>query len=580
MSYQPPPPPPTVIRKGRGTFTRTLHSDMTNVAPPPEAAAANSTHTSSLDDKRFAFAQVHQPRAQENDDSKASEETARVQLFRRERRRRQIIIVGDIAGLASFGVCTLFGHRGPKPLRLHNKRIRLVHLALPTQPRRFVPRKVVESDDTVDAPRDDKATIIVEQESRNDRQPAGEEGIHGLDEVGEEGGSVDQQREVVESETVAPLTVGYSGLATVLTSPVLAARHFRTLSGFFREQFLALWKLEDISKQRIQIRVEFGAGYACPSNSSRRLDEASFHELISKWNDESAQLYMLNDCPPCLSRAVDSSCNSSDVHGNRKYSVVKITFFSQERQSRTIARALWNGDLNAFELIDVEGIGVTFSWTLFSVDEKQGCQGAVKVEPPVDLRKHVAFPVEVSFRAFYRSKQTMEHSAAAIAKEVLLMLTEAEHNMLRHGSASQYDTLDLTAVCELDAASKDYRIESIYIEHVDQRKLRSGLLVESSSSMLIEGFSHDTTRRSRGDVGPGTEPISGDGSDRVERATSRLSFFKARTNMVHWKLDPDRSNEDNLALLETCMDWVDVVLAKANNISATDSRGGAAPEAI
>lgn len=565
VSNATPQPAPAVVRRGRGTFGGSLHSS--TPASSANAALPSSDHHAAGERFAFAFEKPTKPIDITGAELQASE-SARVQLFRKERRKRYTVLVGPIDRMAADGICKLFGHRGPKPLRLHQKWIRLLHIALPVEQR--TGESAAEeraggttTDDTVAQP-SDQTEVDVTAPATLDTPPP----------------------------LLQPLTVGGAQPTHSdhrLAFPVLTTRYFKHLAGQFSNELAELWKLEDIAKQRTTVQLNFGTVYVCANNNSRTLQEATFLELIEKWNDESLQLYFINDCPPCVSRAVDSSCAMFHTLGSRNYSVVKLTFFSRDKQTRSIARALWNGEQEAFELVDIESIGVTFNWTIFSVDD-EGCSEGVahppkeEATPETDAavrKKTVAFPVDLSFRAYYRSKNMSVHNASGTARLVLEKLTEAEHDIIRHGHSShQYETMDLSSVCELDAKNADNKLESIQIEHCEQRKLRNGLLIESSTCLLIEGFDKEDDSRRDGASGRYRNYTGDDGSDRGAVRSSGLSFFRTRTNMIHWKVDSEKSVEKNLEGLNNAFAFVGDVMRKANRISSQDARGGAAPEAI
>ncbi|CAJ1989669.1 protein of unknown function - conserved [Leishmania donovani] len=202
-------------------------------------------------------------------------------------------------------------------------------------------------------------------------------------------GSLDHQSKGAEAEgedvdhyldnddEVVPLTVQQAGTgATVMyetslaNSPVLTAKRFASLRDYFLREFRFLLSLEDVRSQNVSVKINLGAAYCCLARQgsySTPLKHATFGEFVERMNTESMQLYFIKDCPACVSRAVDME--SGSLHFPASSTTVKINFFSNERQSRSIARAVWDSDADQFRLLDVENIGVTFNWSVFSLDE-------------------------------------------------------------------------------------------------------------------------------------------------------------------------------------------------------------------
>jgi hypothetical protein len=603
MSGQPPPQQGApVVRRGRGTFRQGLHStgDAALSGSSQLSAEASQQRGAALAAAaagRFAFA-FEKP-SKPIDITGAGEleeaETARVQLFRKERRRRQLVVVGNLKLMLSYGVCKLFGHSGPKPLRLQRKIIKMVHLAQPLvrPPPREQPPYPGGDDAQLES---DVQELVIDQKEAGDTDtpPAAAAPPSPYvdtrstawatsappqlqrNQQDNEGDDDDDDDEPSEMDTVMqPLTTDPSIVNTeerTASFPVLTMKRFKGVAAYFEQHIKELWELEDIKRQRVQLTIDFGAAYVCGTNNQNRLaSNTTFPELVEKWNDESLQVYFIPDCPPCVSRAVDASCREEGVMVDHSYSIVKLTFFSQQKQTRSVARAMWSGDLNAFELIDVESLGLTFEYTIFSVDKTALQPQQTLVDDDEAMKKMVAFPMQLSFRAFHRSKNVAEHGASATAKAVLARLTEAEHNIIRHGSASLYDALDLTAVCEADDLSNDFKIESIHIQHIDQKRLRNGLFVEGSNSLLIEGFGEAQKQLH----------LTLEEEGRSQRGP-RLSFFKTRSNTVHWKMNHDQTVQQNLETMHVAMKWGEKVLSKANVFSAKESKAGAsvAPEAL
>ncbi|XQJ27792.1 hypothetical protein NXY56_003796 [Leishmania guyanensis] len=202
-------------------------------------------------------------------------------------------------------------------------------------------------------------------------------------------GSLDHHSKGIEAEgedvdhyldnddEVVPLTVQQAGTGAAVmyetslaTSPVLTAKRFASLRDYFLREFRFLLNLEDVRAQNVSVKINLGAAYCCLARQgsySTPLKHATFGEFVERMNTESMQLYFIKDCPACVSRAVDME--SGSLHFPASSTTVKINFFSNERQSRSIARAVWDSDVDQFRLLDVENIGVTFNWSVFSLDE-------------------------------------------------------------------------------------------------------------------------------------------------------------------------------------------------------------------
>lgn len=351
-------------------------------------------------------------------------------------------------------------------------------------------------------------------------------------------------------DEVVPLTVQRADTTTgmlqensLANSAVLTARYFASLQDYFLREFRYLLSMEDVRAQNVAVNVNIGAAYCCLARHgsySNPLKHATFGEFVERMNEESMQLYFIKDCPVCVSRAVDMECGALNHEGN--LTLVKINFFSNERQSRSVARAVWDGDLNAFRLLDMENVGVTFNWTVFSLDEtfvkqresqqrRDPASGGAAAAPPVPIggdraadstdaaaaatsvhggdaatssssattaaatgedairNKTVAYPFEVEFRAFRRWKQHADHPAASLAEAILEKLSLAEYNLINHGSSIGYERMDLSHVCEVDYASEDFNVESIVVEHTARAKPQgTDLLVDNTTALFIENF--------------------------------------------------------------------------------------------
>ncbi|KPI83643.1 hypothetical protein ABL78_7315 [Leptomonas seymouri] len=181
----------------------------------------------------------------------------------------------------------------------------------------------------------------------------------------------------LDEDEVVPLTVQQAGMSTselyensVANSPVLTARRFSSLQDYFLREFRFLLGLEDVRAQNVSVKINLGAAYCCLARQgsySTPLKHATFGEFVERMNTESMQLYFIRDCPACVSRAVDMESGSLNFPASS--TTIKIIFFSNERQSRSIARAVWDSDEDQFRLLDVENVGVTFNWSVFSLDE-------------------------------------------------------------------------------------------------------------------------------------------------------------------------------------------------------------------
>jgi hypothetical protein len=367
-----------------------------------------------------------------------------------------------------------------------------------------------------------------------------------------------------DSDRVRPLLLEQHGCRVEGPWPVLTAPRLDAVTPFLVNELAGVCRLEDVGKHRVDVKVEFGAVYIAPANSRRRIECLSFRDFVGGVIDGSTEYFFIGDAPPQISRAVDSLCGRRCP--SLSYTHVKLIFFSQEKQSRTIARAKWDPSSNAFRLTDFESVGLSFAWTVFAAD-------AEKAE-----YKTTAFPFEVSLRAFNRFQHFSEHAALPIANDVIQLLTGLEHEVLSHGSKDDYISADLSPICDLNAASNDFRVESIWVEHYHQRRVSGGpLIVEAVDVLSIDGFDGKSFAGSR----LGT--VSGDGSDRREgNAPAKLSYFRAHRVQIHWKMRPLAISgiEEGLAPLADALDYVRTVLSAANTVERTSARGGAAPEAL
>lgn len=297
------------------------------------------------------------------------------------------------------------------------------------------------------------------------------------------------------------------GIRSLANSPVLTSKFFSSLTDYFLREFRFLLCLEDVRQQNVSVNVNLGAAYCCLArhgSHSTPLKHATFSQFVERMNDESMQLYFIKDCPACVSRAVDRECGALDSES--AITVVKIYFFSNERQSRTVARAVWDSEKNAFKLLDMENIGVSFNWAIFSLDETlirqrtdEAMKKAVSESPSAEAAaaaaakaaraKTVAYPFEVEFRAFRRWRQHADHPAAPLAEAILELLSTAEHGLISHGSSAGYEHLDLSNICELDYAADDINVESITVEHTARVKPQgTDLMVDNTTSLFIENF--------------------------------------------------------------------------------------------
>ncbi|CCW64127.1 unnamed protein product [Phytomonas sp. EM1] len=317
--------------------------------------------------------------------------------------------------------------------------------------------------------------------------------------------------------------------AGLANSPVLTSRYFTTLRDYFLREFRFLFSLEDVQPQNVSVSIHFGSAYCCLARHGSHatpLKHASFIQFVERMNDESMQLYFIKDCPTCVSRAVDMECGA--LHHEVSLTLVKINFFSNERQSRMTARAVWDRELNAFRLLDMEGMGVFFNWTVFSLDESDAMApkdpnapddfqhtsgsfsnpyGASSAKDSATRegstmgnetttgqtsegrKKTVAYPFEVEFRAFRRWKHHNHHPAEELANAILDKLSLAEHNLINYGSSVGYERMDLSHVCEEDYAAEDYNVESIVVEHTSRVKPEgTDLLVDNTTALFIENF--------------------------------------------------------------------------------------------
>ena len=526
-----PAPPPAVIRRGRGTFNQTLRADGAASAPsasnPPPPAAPQESAPPSESAGRFAVLQRTSPPPEAQPTaSNTANDTAREQLFRKDRRKRHIIFIGDAAEVLEQGFLRLYAHRGPKPLRLHHTPLRLLHLAMP------------HKETPMTATTDER---VLEQGEPNAGEADGDKQVH-------------------------PLSVGAAVTSTHKSNCLICSK-YSSMCNFIRDEIISIWALDDVAPQRVSISIELGTAFLIATNR-RAVHEDNFGRLVEKLNSDSYQLHFANDAPLNVLRAVDAVCGQS-VNGN--YAAVKMVLFSSDKQSRLTARAMWRNDNGAFELLDFEGVGITFAWTVLPL--------RLSHPLPDKCKKDVAFPFDVQFRAFHRSKQTMEHPSLPIVNAVLRELTEAEHNQAKHGGF-RYDSLDFSTVFELNAASKDYVLESLVIEHTVQRRYKE-VLVDSTESVLIEGFT--AAQGGRSSIGAflmrQMESSLPEAAQETSPANQRCSVARFCGSSVHWKLHHEKSHEDNMKPLATALELTSAIVAKANELM-NDDHAGIAPEGL
>ncbi|KAG8344871.1 hypothetical protein TRVL_04303 [Trypanosoma vivax] len=630
-------------------------------------------------------------------------DTVRQLLFRGEKRRRYCLIVGNLQNPKRPITLKLFGHKGLKPFKLQNKLIRLVNISVgrprPQKLSNVIPEQqgsVIGDKTVVDRPPsvdddgdvcegtavdrmcegavggdvaedpfgteeaylqvelppsdDEEVSVGIDREVRPQMEAPRESP---LTEVVSEGAQTHLTSDYIADDAMLPLTVeirdstatNIGQPSSVANSPVLTATRFDTLHSYFFSEFRHLLQLEDVRTHQVSINLNLGAVYCCLAREgsySTPLKYATFSEFVQRMNEESMQLYFLKDAPACVSRAVDRECGA--LQSEASLSLVKIYFFSNERQSRTVARAMWDAHENRFVLLEMENSGVTFTWTVFSVDESgvptqtsgqgssglreddscgKGAEGGAMGAPntvgtsnvsggtstqhgastgvPV-RKKTVAFPFELELRAYRRWRQHKDHPVAPIAEAILDKLSLAEHNLIQFGSTIGYENMDLSKVCEADFESEDFNVESIIVEHTSRVKPRgTDLTVDSTSSLWIENFaaarafrerqasgyensSMKTTNRRA--VGASRHPGGKSrghlpqDSNKPSTPASRLTFFRSRGSTIHWKLRPGQSPEENLAPLSEALHFVQQVLNTANEIEGKSARGGEAPTAL
>jgi hypothetical protein len=504
--------PPAAVRRGRGTFSQTLRAEAQPqalapiLAAPPAAPAAADTN-------RFASLQTRTTPPPEPEATEQVHDTAREQLFRKDRRKRHILFVGDAQEIAERGFLRLYVHRGPKPLRLHHTPLRLLHLALPHIPNADVP------------PFDGANTT---------------RGVHAL-------------------------SVGSAALSTHKSNCLICSQ-FDDVRVFLQQQVLEIWSLDDVAPQRVSLRIELGTAFLTAPNR-RPVSEDNFERLISRLNTDQCQLHFATDVPVTVLRAVDAVCGQ-DVAA--KFALIKMVFFSSDKQSRVTARAMWRNDHEAFELLDFEGIGITFGWTILPL----------RLAHPFSDRckKDIAFPFDVQLRAYHRSKQILDHPTIPLVNAVLRELTEAQHNQAQHGG-SRYDSLDFSTVFELNAKSSDYALESVMIEHTQQRRFKE-LLVDSTESVLLEGFT--AAQGGRSNIGTflmrQMEQLP-EQAQEIAPTTQRCSVARFSNGTVHWKMRHDATHEDNVKPLAAALDLASSIVAKTNEL-LIDAASADAPEGL
>jgi hypothetical protein len=410
------------------------------------------------------------------------------------------------------GVLKTYAHKGPKPLRLHRTPLRLLHLATP-----HVPRAVAQKEP--DAPSENGVTALL-------------------------GGSTD---------------------ATSLhKSKCLVCSQYRDVEVFLRGQLLELWSLDDIAPKQLSIKIELGTVYLMAS-SNRGVNEDSFERLVSRLNSDQYQTHFSPDVPVSVLRAVGDLCGRET---ETKFVVVKIVLFSSDKQSRLTARAMWRNDNSAFEVLYMEGIGITFSWTVLPLRLQHLFSDKCK--------KNIAFPFDVQLRAFHRSKHVSDHEALPLVNAALRELTEMENIS---PASRRFDSLDFSTVFELNAASPDYVVESITVEHTEQRRWHD-LLVDETETVLLEGFTAPQGGRSSLGAFLLSQQERGGDPDAAPQTVlsanrARYTVARFRNATIHWKIKHGVPHEENVQPLTSALELASAVVAKANELlvdgSATDA---------
>lgn len=711
ISNVPPTVPPTVVRRGRGNFTSTLKSDedpkpqpssvgSKSVVPVPDGGFATRVLTESQQENAprntaanegdviptvaYEVYSAHphpnpnknkmgRPSANFKNDENArpgtaASDTVREQLFRKERRRRSIVIVGNTYALNKFSAVRLSNYSEKKPARLENQFLKGVHVSVPLR------RLRIKAKET----KDDNNGVAEEEEDPHQEAGEDNEDIDDRDaqqriwECQEEEDLKKARRqaneellrmaEAFDDGKLHPLTVdrneGGSGVIDhyssrnndtnpLLVSPVLTCSRFSSLANFFVETFHDLWSLEDTKSQKVSIKLEFGkAFYTRSSRASsfsadsdfQRQRKVPFTNFIEGLNKETSQLYFINDAPLTVARGLDAVV---DTRNKATYTLVKIFFFSKERQSHIVVRAIWDQQFDCFELTDIEHIGITFSWLILNLEDlpledQQRDKGAATKAPDDEVFLRHALPVEVQFRAFQRKKTLVGHPLEKKAKFILRKLTAAEHDRLHHGHGS-YDSVDFHAIArgkdgknegesgensgvqsptssssptstgsplnpltapprsgdvprlarkntsseknnskshdkkplqtDVVAINDDeYEVASINIEHIETRKTKSGIMLDSASGLLIEHFEDHLMfgiNKSHTSSSPSGGGESGESNEK--RLNAGLTFLQYRSCNIHWKMDPAKSALENLnPSLADALEVCEKVLNRAN----------------
>lgn len=420
----------------------------------------------------------------------------------------------------------------------------------------------------------------------------------------------------LQVETEAAAASGMMHESSLSNSAVLTSRYFRSLEKYFKAEFAYLLSMEDIAAQNVTVQVSVGAAYCCLArrgSHSTQLKHATFGEFVERMNEESMQMYFLRDCPASISHGVNVT--AGNFHNEAEMVQVKIFFFSNERQSRSVARALWDTEENGFRLMDMENVGVSFNWTVFSLDETNAMQkrrrqmGYTPAELYTDFirKKTVAYPFEVEFRSFKRWKQHEDHPAAPLAEAILERLSIAEQNRQHHGSSFGYEKMDLSYVCEIDNASDDINVERIVVEHTKRGRVNgTDLTLDNTTSLHIESFAaarqllsrviqygpekvaemqnvaNNNYVRGRGRYGGrgggrGGLPLAPEeldfNLDEVLRPANKLTFFRSRGSVLHWKIHVRSPAEvdSNVAPIGQALNFMESVLDAANEFERNSS---------
>eukprot|EP00796_Vickermania_ingenoplastis_P012900 gene12900-8760_t len=531
-----------VIRRGRGTFSCRLRMEESEAKPAEERAAVADG----------AGQTVPQDGAlREGFDQLREAANLKLLLYKGEKKRRYCVMVGDLAAIEPLLTLTLEERKGPKPARLQKKRLRLIKLAvvnpalaaLMADPSEDTENKTVETDGEgasgAHLPAETSAGRSLPLSSPYEL-PALEPSQLLSDEVYAVGVGE-------EADGTGKLMYYFSA---GVPSCALCAPRFTALTRFFEQEAASFLAMEDVRHRTASIRLRFGSSYCCSSRSRGSFDvlnyKLPFTSLVQQIAEETMDLYFLPEAPGSITLAVRQSCG--EAYEQTSITIVKVTILSEDGDRR-VARACWNPVEGTFRVLDMETFGVALSWTVFSLDYYDN--GGERVDPAkaaLPTKQKRGYPFEVEMRSFPRWKENADHPSRSLLDPILDLLAEAERTFQQSGKGYSPSELNLVGLCQLDYGSEEFHVESIAVEHTARKRVGKELLVDTTSSLLLENFAEARRIANR----------------RIR--SKKVKALYSTVCSVHWKLQPAADISCNVAPMKDALEFVQAILIKANSL--------------